>query len=691
MAPRSPDDQQDDLASRAGQDQTAQDADAAGRSPRSERPAAASGEPEGLDFGAFVSRSVRSSADRLKDSASSRAARREESREAKPTQRPTPIHRERPARYWRDSFRERSGEDVTVSSPGARRFLNRGETPPAEGPPGDDGGNGGDGGGAWWQSLTSGGDDGGPNRQLIGLIALGAIILLALIFLFTRLVGDDDPGEDVTPTATSPAVLDQPTDDAGGTPTANDQPATTVQEEPTETPAVRRGGDNQRDQSDEGTPQSDVQGEGELAVAPTPLPLGPVARECPDACLVRLEGVGDAAKLFAETGSRPSFQGDGVSWLISTPQQITVFEQQVDIEIVRKSSETLYLYMVTIPKDKDDAIIGDVGSVLDASGRFRLIEVDQVPARVRGLTDSGYAVSKFAPPQPTVVDMHQEQPPLANIEIGALMGDVSYDNVSETISTMQTIGAGDGASLGTRYYTLAGNQIAAEYLFQRLESYGLNVWYEDFLTPEGILLVNVVGEVPGKDQSAVYGVMAHFDTTSEAPGTAPGADDNATGIAASLEIARILAGYQLKHPVRIIFVNAEEVGILGSNVWARTANANDVPMEGVFNVDSVGSDRQGSLMILNSDAESAWMQDLLIEMNNAYGLGQEVMSRQNPGIVADDNMVREQGIEAVMIARELYGWSPYHHSSSDVMDFVSIDNVVSMTYVVLLSVASLVQ
>jgi hypothetical protein len=67
------------------------------------------------------------------------------------------------------------------------------------------------------------------------------------------------------------------------------------------------------------------------------------------------------------------------------------------------------------------------------------------------------------------------------------------------------------------------------------------------------------------------------------------------------------------------------------------------------------------------------------------------MSRQNPGIVADDNMVRDHGIEAVMIARELYGWSPHHHSSSDVIDFVSIDNVVSMTYVVLLSVASLVQ
>jgi aminopeptidase YwaD len=297
----------------------------------------------------------------------------------------------------------------------------------------------------------------------------------------------------------------------------------------------------------------------------------------------------------------------------------------------------------------------------------------------------------LSPPLPSVRDLHQEQPALSDIEIGALMGEVSYDNIADTVGTLQGIGAGDGASLGTRYYTLTGNQIAAEYLFQEMESYGLKVWYEDFLTPEGILLVNVVGEVPGMDTSAVYGVMAHFDTISEAPGTAPGADDNATGIAVSLEIARILAGYTLEHPVRIVFVNAEEVGILGSNVWARNAQAKNVPIEGVFNVDSVGSDRQGRLLIFNSDARSAWMQDIMIEMNTAYSLGNEIMSRQNPAIVADDNMVREQGIEAVMIARELYGWSPYHHSSGDVMDHVSVDNVMSTTYVVLLSVASLVR
>jgi aminopeptidase YwaD len=141
-----------------------------------------------------------------------------------------------------------------------------------------------------------------------------------------------------------------------------------------------------------------------------------------------------------------------------------------------------------------------------------------------------------------------------------------------------------------------------------------------------------------------------------------------------------LAQYQLESPVRFVFVNAEEVGIIGSTVWAKQANANNVPIDGVFNVDSVGSDRQGRLIILNSDARSAWMQDILISTNSAYGLGQHIESRQNPQIVADDNMVRNEGIDAVMIAREVYGWSPLHHTGKDVAENVSIDNVLSMTY-----------
>jgi hypothetical protein len=271
------------------------------------------------------------------------------------------------------------------------------------------------------------------------------------------------------------------------------------------------------------------------------------------------------------------------------------------------------------------------------------------------------------------------------------MGQVSDPNVRNIITELQASGSNDGTGIGSRYYTSPGNQIAADYLYQQLESYGLRVWYEDFLTPEGILLVNVVAEAPGSDDGAVYAIMAHFDSINveSLPAVAPGADDNGSGMAATLEIARILAQYQLESPVRFVFVNAEEVGIIGSTVWAKQANANNVPIDGVFNVDSVGSDRQGRLIILNSDARSAWMQDILISTNSAYGLGQHIESRQNPQIVADDNMVRNEGIDAVMIAREVYGWSPLHHTGKDVAENVSIDNVLSMTYLVLLSVVEL--
>ncbi len=238
---------------------------------------------------------------------------------------------------------------------------------------------------------------------------------------------------------------------------------------------------------------------------------------------------------------------------------------------------------------------------------------------------------------------------------------------------------------------MTGNQLAAEYLFQQLESYGARVWYEEFVTPDGYLLVNVVGELPGKDNKLIYGVMAHFDTTATIPSVSPGADDNATGVSATLEILRILSGYQLTHPVRAIFTNAEDSGLLGSDAWAKRAVREKTPIEGVFNIDSVGSSRKGTTLILNGDGKSAWMSDLVTRVNDAYGVGQSINALTSKDIVADDNYVRAQGIESIMIARELFKESPYHHTANDLVENVSVPYAVSATQVVLLAVAALAQ
>jgi Zn-dependent M28 family amino/carboxypeptidase len=314
-----------------------------------------------------------------------------------------------------------------------------------------------------------------------------------------------------------------------------------------------------------------------------------------------------------------------------------------------------------------------------------------VPANVKALTDWGIQVDKVVPAPPLDIAIAQEPTALSSIEIGALIDDVAGNNIEQTILDLQAMGSTDGSGIGSRYYTTIGNSQAAEYLFNRLESYGLKVWYEDFLSWEGYLMVNVVGEIPGSDASAIYGVMAHFDTIASDINSSPGADDNATGLSASLEIARILSAYELHHPLRVIFVNVEEVGIVGSEKFAERAKSEGTPYEGIYNLDSVGAARQYSYLVLNGNSETDWMADLYIRLNDAYGLGQQINSQDNPAIVADDNRLRDNGIDSLMVARELYGQSPYHHTGSDKIDTLSIEGVVSCAQLTLLSLAALTQ
>jgi hypothetical protein len=315
-----------------------------------------------------------------------------------------------------------------------------------------------------------------------------------------------------------------------------------------------------------------------------------------------------------------------------------------------------------------------------------------VPPVVTGIVEERIWIEKVWPAavQEGEIEAAGEGESLADVELGTLM-EVSPQNMLGTITDLQGTSSTDGSGIGTRHYTQPGNVMATEYLFGRLESYGLEVWYEDFITWDGYLVSNVVGEIPGRDDSMIYGVMAHLDSIAERFDEAPGADDNGTGVAGSLEIARILAGYELEHPVHIIFVNAEETSIIGSMAYAANVVEQGIPMEGVFNMDTIGNATYGSRLIINSGPQSSWMTDLMIRINDGYGLGQEIWARQNDAIVADDNMLRNQGIEAVLVARLMADDYTVHHTSADTIENMSMDNAVTATTIVLLSIGALVQ
>lgn len=164
-----------------------------------------------------------------------------------------------------------------------------------------------------------------------------------------------------------------------------------------------------------------------------------------------------------------------------------------------------------------------------------------------------------------------------NQQVADLIAEVSNDNVSDHIQNL----ANAGGHLSRVSYT-PGNEWAAHYIKQAFDSLpGLTSVYFDtfyvFNAPSPyntIPLVNVVAVLEGAQfPSQEYIIGGHLDATANLDpnynwdvdwptAIAPGADDNATGVACLLEIARVLSdssnGFNNDYTIKFVAFGAEE-------------------------------------------------------------------------------------------------------------------------------------
>jgi hypothetical protein len=111
-------------------------------------------------------------------------------------------------------------------------------------------------------------------------------------------------------------------------------------------------------------------------------------------------------------------------------------------------------------------------------------------------------------------------------------------------------------------------------------------------------IVNVVATLPGTQQASkdrLYVVSGHYDSRNtdvmDATGKAPGANDDASGTAAVMEMACVMAKYKFDATLVFMAVAAEEQGLLGSGHWAKTAREKNLNVAGMFTNDIIGSSR----------------------------------------------------------------------------------------------------
>lgn len=126
-------------------------------------------------------------------------------------------------------------------------------------------------------------------------------------------------------------------------------------------------------------------------------------------------------------------------------------------------------------------------------------------------------------------------------------------------------------------YSQQNKMVARAYLDQQLQAMGYEPRHEDLraLLPgvaayrHGRRVVNVIAEIKGGSHpDEIVEIVTHYDSANP---IAPGADDNASGVAAVLEMARVLKTMSPARTIRFVFVDLEEAGSVGSRAHVEKA------------------------------------------------------------------------------------------------------------------------
>lgn len=248
----------------------------------------------------------------------------------------------------------------------------------------------------------------------------------------------------------------------------------------------------------------------------------------------------------------------------------------------------------------------------------------------------------------------------------------------------------DVRELSTKWpsrHTMSRNHEAiAEYLKGRLEALELKTSLHTY-TMQGKSRLNVIGETGPKNPRSTVLFCGHFDSRQEridlpeAP--APGADDNATGVAALLETARLLKGVALRDRVIFALFSGEEQGLWGSKAYTQVVQK--PPLRFVFNLDQIGYPPQKGEKALFVDIDERGRPENNEASKKLVARCQElaknivkVPTHTDPAEGSDYVPFEQIGVPILGLYEGEYRY-PFYHKSTDTADKVDYGYLTDMT------------
>lgn len=245
------------------------------------------------------------------------------------------------------------------------------------------------------------------------------------------------------------------------------------------------------------------------------------------------------------------------------------------------------------------------------------------------------------------------------------------------------------------YLNISQLNSISDYLFQELKNNCDTVYFQNYIV-EGKVYKNVIGSI-GIERKDRLIVGAHYDVAGEQEG----ADDNASGVAGILEIARILSKEKLNFRIDFVAYTLEEPPFfkskqMGSYVHAKSLKDQKIDIKGMICLEMIGyySDKPGSqnypigfLKWFYGD-KGNFITVVQNYFNGNFGKQVEKLMTQQkliptksfkgpkslPGIDFSDHLnYWKFGFNAVMITNTSFYRNPNYHKKSDTLETLDLD------------------
>ena len=259
-----------------------------------------------------------------------------------------------------------------------------------------------------------------------------------------------------------------------------------------------------------------------------------------------------------------------------------------------------------------------------------------------------------------------------------VISQINSDSIRASIQHLQ--------DYGTRFLMVDNRKEIATWIADQFSSYGIaNVALDSFLCyinwggtyVDTLWQYNIVATLTGQSApEEVYVIGGHYDSySSPDPYTfAPGADDNASSTAATMEIARVMQAnnFQPESTIKFILFAAEELGLFGSRYQAQKAYETGEDVRFMQNLDMIANNPDSTdLVMLFRYQFAEWASYLAADIMEQYTSLEVAFSSQWNSAGSDSRAYWEWGFPSTYF--EEYDFSPNWHQPTDIIDNCNID------------------